>query len=415
VKVYLLGTNYRTVSIDRLGRLALETSRIPELLNRLIEVTSEAVVLSTCNRCEIYFAADSDVTADVHGMFASTGAADLVDSETYSLAGEQAVRHLMGVAAGLDSMVLGEPQILGQVGEAWELASRHGCTGPTLNALFRFAQQAGKDVRSHTRISHGATSVAHAAVEISRRHFSSLNDRTVLVLGAGKTGRAAALNLRAAGAGALQIVNRTHERAEHLASQIGGTAVPFSALSTSLAAADLVLTCAGTTTPLVSRSQIEQAMAGRPERPLLILDIAVPRDVDAGARDVVGVSLYDMDDINHICEQNRHARLTSARAAESHIAEWTQRFGNWQRERRAVPPIRRFRAQAEMLRAAEVERTFKALPELNGRQRAVIEALSHALSQKLLHEPTVWLREHGEQLLTHAGENAAYTEESGNE
>jgi glutamyl-tRNA reductase len=393
VNVYLLGTNYRTVNIERLGRLALEASRIPALLEQLIEVANEAVVLSTCNRCEIYFAAESDVTPAVHDLFSLAVAADPSDSEIYSLAGAHAVRHLMGVAAGLDSMVLGEPQILGQVGEAWDLARRAGCAGPTLNALFRFAQQAGKDVRSHTRISHGATSVAHAAVEIARRHFSSLTERTVLVLGAGKTGRAAALNLRAAGAGALHIVNRTHERAETLASQIGGTAIPFSALSAALANADLLLACATAASPLVSRAVIEQAMSSRRDRPLLVLDIAVPRDVETGARDITGVNLYDMDDINRICEQNRHARVTSARAAERYIAHWTQRFSDWQRERRAAPRIRHFRAQAESMRAAEVQRTLKALPELNGHQRAAIEALSRSLSQKLLHEPTVWLRE----------------------
>ncbi len=411
VNVYLLGTNYRTVNIDRLGGLALEASRIPELLEQLAEVVDETVVLSTCNRCEIYFAAERDVTTTVHELFAAAVASDPVDSETYSLTGPDAVRHLMGVAAGLDSMVLGEPQILGQVGEAWELANRAGCTGPILNALFRFAQQAGKDVRSHTRISHGATSVAHAAVEIARRHFSSLSDRTVLVLGAGKTGRAAALNLRAAGAGALRIANRTHERAETLASQIGGAAIPFSALSAGLATADLLLACATATTPLVSRTQIEEVMADRPDRPLLVLDIAVPRDVETGARDVPGVSLYDMDDINHICEQNRHARVTSARAAERYIAQWTQRFSDWQRERQSVPLIRRFRAEAETMRVAEVQRTLKGLPELHGHQRAAIEALSRALSQKLLHEPTVWLREHGEALRPRADEDTSHDKE----
>jgi glutamyl-tRNA reductase len=411
VNVYLLGTNYRTVSIDRLGHLALEVSRIPALLHQLAEVVEEAVVLSTCNRCEIYFAAESDVTSAVHDVFSAAVATDPTDSETYSLAGTEAVRHLLGVAAGLDSMVLGEPQILGQVGGAWELANRAGCTGPTLNTLFRFAQQAGKDVRSHTRIAHGATSVAHAAVEIARRHFSSLHDRTVLVLGAGKTGRAAALNLRAAGAGALHIANRTHERAETLASQIGGVAIPFAALSTGLATADLLLACAAAPSPLVSRTQIEQVMADRPDRPLLVLDIAVPRDIEAEARDVAGVSLYDMDDINHICEQNRHARVTSARLAEKYIAEWTRRFGDWQRERHAVPRIRHFRAKAETMRAAEVERTLKALPELNGHQRAAIEALSRALSQKLLHEPTIWLRKHGETFQARADHDTSHDKE----
>ncbi len=256
--------------------------------------------------------------------------------------------------------------------------------------------------------------MAHAAVEISRRHFSSLNGRTVLVLGAGKTGRAAALNLRAAGAGALPVINHpAHERAESLAAQIGGAAIPFSTLSTGLAnACDLLLACATATAPLVSRAEIEQAMANRPERPLLVLDIAVPRDVETSARNIVGVNLYDMDDINHICEQNRHARVTSARAAEKHIAEWTQRFAIWQQERRAVPRIRRLRAQAEMIRAAEVQRTLNALPELNDHQRAAIEALSRALSQKLLHEPTVWLRAHGEHLQSPIGDDVAHDKES---
>lgn len=394
MNVFLLGTNYRTVTSDLLGRLVLDSDRIPPLLRQLAQVAREAVVLSTCNRCEIYFAADHDVTAAVQDLFAAAVTYAPAETETYALAGIAAVRHLFSVAAGLDSMVLGEPQILGQVGDAWQVARRTGSTGPTLNALFRFAQQAGKDVRSHTRIAHGATSVAHAAVEIARRHFISLQGRTVLVLGAGKTGRTAALNLRAAGAGTLRIANRTQARAETLAAQIGGSTLPFDALADGLADADVLLACATAVTPLISRAMIEQAMSDRPDKPLLVLDIAVPRDIDSSARTVPGVSLYDMDDINHICERNRHARVASARAAEHYIADWTQRFAVWQRERRAVPLIQRLRDDAERLRAAEVERTLKSIPDLNESRRGTIDAMSRRLTQKLLHQPTVWLREH---------------------
>jgi len=196
----------------------------------------------------------------------------------------------------------------------------------------------------------------------------------------------------------LRIANRTQARAEALAQQIGGTAIPFELLSVGLAGADLLLACATATTPLVSRAMLEQAMIDREGKPLLVLDIAVPRDIESGARDVSGVSLYDMDDINHICEQNRHARLASARAAERHIADWTERFITWQQERKAAPMIQRLRNDAERLRAAEVERTLKSFPDLNDSRRVTIEAMSRRLTQKLLHQPTVWLREHAEDV-----------------
>lgn len=395
VTVFLLSVNHRTATTDLRGRLAVPEARLPQLLHTLHAHASEVVVLSTCNRTEVYAADLGDPTPALLAELAEyTGVpASEVGAHCVLLSGDDAVRHLMSVAGGLESVILGEPQVLGQVRVAWEIAAAAGTTGAVLNTLFRYTLQAGKDVRSHTVIARGATSIAHAAVEISRRELGTLGGRSVLVLGAGETGRVAALNLLSAGIGNLLIANRTHGRAEALAHELGGTAVPFDGLSAALAQTDTLIACAAAPEPLITAGMVRDATVGREDKPLVVMDIAVPRNVELAARDVPGVSLYDMDDIQRLCERNKHARAKAAARAGQDIHNWVERFNAWMREREAVPLVTRLRARSEQVRTAELDRALKALGGLSEREREVVDNLSRRLVNSLLHEPVVWLKE----------------------
>lgn len=392
--VQLLGINHRTADTDLRGRLALDEPHLRALLTELAGAAPEVVALSTCNRTELYAAAASDVTPTLlRRLSAHTCVSeDEIASHCYMLHGQSAVHHLLSVAAGLDSLVVGEGQILGQVRHAWDAGRAAGTTGPTLNTLFRYALQAGKEIRSQTIVARGATSVAHAAVELARKELSTLSGRNVLVLGAGETGRVAALNLISAGAGRLAIANRTFARAEVLASSLKGEAVPFDELPRALRDADMLIACSSSQQPLVTREMLRDATEDRHGSPLLVVDIAVPRNVEP-ARELPNLVLYDMDDIQRLCERNKHARSMAARRAQRNIEEWGERFDRWQRERDAVPLITQLRSHAEQVRHEELHDTLQALPDLSERERAAVEMLSHSLINRLIHQPLVWLRQ----------------------
>lgn len=393
--ILLLGVNHHTASTDLRGRLTFSEVELPGMLARLQGIAAETVVLSTCNRTEIYAVAGDDVSlALVAGFSEHTSVSEEdVLAHCYRMSGEEAVHHLMSVASGLDSVVLGEPQILGQVRDASEIARTAGASGPMLNALFRFALETGKDVRSHTLITRGATSIAHAAVELGRRDIGDLTGRSVLVLGAGETGRVTALNLRAAGVGRLFITNRNLARAEALAGSLKGEAVPFERLPAALSVVDMVVSCSSSREPLVTAEMLQAVRESRSERQLLLMDIAVPRNIEASARDVPCVILYDMDDIQALCERNKHARAMAARRAERNIRDGVDRFLRWQRERDAVPMIRQLRDNAEQVREAELTRVLSNLSGLSEREREAVEAMSHTLVNRLLHQPVVWLKQ----------------------
>jgi glutamyl-tRNA reductase len=358
-------------------------------------MASESVILTTCNRLEVYAITHTDnmpYVIDALARCTDVPQAELTP-HVYRRTGDHVAAHLFGVAGGLDSMVIGESQILGQVRDAWEVARHAGYTGATLNTLFRLALEAGKDIRVQTPIARGATSVAHAAVELARLEVRPLREAHVIVLGAGEMGRLAALNLRDAGVGRVTIANRTLERAAALAQELDAASVPLDRLDGALAEADILIACAQAQTPLVTANTLTTVMGQRPQRPLLLLDIAIPRTIETATRAVPGVRLYDMDDLQQVCEQNRHTRRAAARMAEANIGPWVARFSQWQHERGAVEVIQRVRAEAETARALEVERTLNSLPDLTDRERAAVEAMSRALVNRLLHRPTIWLKD----------------------
>lgn len=393
--VFLFGVNHNTASTELRERLVVHESDIPHLLTQTKRYVSEAAVISTCNRTELYAVSDTDRTAElIHILSEHTGVpfAEICD-HGYSESGERAVHHLMSVAAGVDSVVIGEPQILTQVKDAWDLARGAATAKASLNTLFRFAIEAGKDVRSHTVISRGATSVAHAAVEIARKELQTLQGLHVLVIGAGQTGKLAALNLKDAGVGKLSIVNRTWDRARALADDIHGEAISFGSLAATLKEADVVITCSSTRDPLITAPMLQEAAGSRHGSPLLVVDIAVPRNVESESREVPGVLLFDMDDIQRLCNHNKHVRAMEARRAERNIQEWTGRYTAWERERSAVPYISRLRSRGEEIRSRELRKAMHSLGELSDRELNAIQAMSKAIVNDLLHDPTIWLKE----------------------
>lgn len=395
--IQLLGLNHRTANLDLRSRLALSDPKVREVLGELAVTMPEAVVLSTCNRTEMYAVLEGDASGIMLRTLADhTGVADEeIRAQSYTLGGEEAVHHLFSVAAGLDSLVVGEGQILGQVRHAWDVARAAGTTGSVLNTLFRYALQAAKEIHSQTVVARGATSVAHAAVELARKEFGTLTGRNVLVLGAGDTGRIAALNLISAGVGKLTITNRTLERAEALAAQLNGEAVPFDQLPAVLKQVDLLVTASSSPEALISTEMLSGVAEVHRDNQLLIVDVAVPRNVDALARGLPGVSLYDMDDIQRLCERNLHARNMAARRARRNITEWGERFAQWQRERDAVPLIMELRTHAEQVRQEELQQTLRMLPDLSEQQRAAVESMSRAMTNRLMHQPLIWLKQHG--------------------
>lgn len=396
--ITLFGLNHRTADTDLRGRLGLDSEAIPRLLTDLLDVAAEAIVLCTCNRVEVYAVADKDQTEAIIRVLAVHTAVSPNDiaAHGYASTDARAVHHLMSVAAGLDSLVVGESQILGQVRDAWDLAHTHAATGPTLNTLFRYALEAGKHIRTQTGVGRGITSVAHAAVELARHEFGSLADRRTLVLGAGRMARLACLSLRSAGARELAVANRTLDHARALASEVDATALPLDTLPVALAEVDLLITCATTFEPLVTRPMLEQATRQRPDRPLLVADLGVPRNVALESRAVPGVRLFDLDTMERLCDRNRAARADAAIEAEQYILEWVGRFTCWQRERDAIPLIRQLRQQAEQVRDEEVAHALQALPGLTERERHAVEKVGRAILNRLLHHPTVWLKQHSD-------------------
>jgi glutamyl-tRNA reductase len=350
----------------------------------------EAAIVSTCNRVELYVGCEETEAAqaaiqrflsDFHGI-----PAELLAPHLYTKTGQEAVAHLFRVASGLDSLVMGEPQVLGQVKDAFGLASRLGRTGPLLNKLFHAAFITGKRVRSETALSEGAVSVSYAAVSLARKIFGKLEGRTVLVVGAGEMAKLTAVHLQSQGIGRLIITSRTAAHASTLAESMGGTAVPWASLGTAIAEADILITATGASTPIVSRALIARTMKTRRQRPLFIIDIAVPRDVESDAGKIEEAS-STTDDLQQVVQDNLSKRGTEASEAENIVAEEVRRFLGWLTSRKAVPTVVALRHRFESIRQSELRRLEPKLAALQPEARArVAEITPHR--RKLLISPT---------------------------
>jgi glutamyl-tRNA reductase len=403
-----LGLNHKTAPVDIRERVAFGPDIIVGALRSLLEQgrVDEGAILSTCNRTEIYCRADdadqvADWLARFHGLELETIAPYL-----YYHREQESVRHLLRVASGLDSMVLGEPQILGQVKSAYQTACDAGATGKLLGRLFQHCFTVAKQVRTDTAIGRSPVSVAFAAVSLARQIFADLSKQTALLIGAGETIELAARHLEQQGIGRIIVANRTVERAHNLANQFGGYAIGLTEIHAHLAEADIVISSTASPLPVLGKGAVESALKKRRHRPMFMVDIAVPRDIEAEVGSLKDVYLYTVDDLQEVIEENMRSRQEAAEAAQEIIDLHTGEFMGWLRSLDAVNMIQDFRRQSEALRDEVLER---ALGQLRGGKspEESLRFLAHTLTNKFLHAPSSRLRQassEGELSLLQAAE-----------
>ncbi|HET6695965.1 MAG TPA: glutamyl-tRNA reductase [Gaiellaceae bacterium] len=397
MRLVLVGTSYQRAPVELRELLAYNADLRREALERLSVDGSEAVVLSTCNRTEVYAVDERPALAEERIYGELSGLSGLTQSELapalYSVTDEAAAVHLFRVAAGLDSMVPGEAQILGQVREAYEAAREAGTTGSTLHRLFRQALRVGKRVRTETAIGENPASVSSAAAELAERVFEGLEGRKILLIGAGKTADLTAANLISRGVGEIVVANRSPERAEALRRRLGGRAVGLDALEEELAHADVVVASTGSQGLVLSGEQVARAMKERRGRPVFFIDIAVPRDLDPAINELEDCYLYDIDDLERVVAESVAGRREEAVRAEAIVSEEADSFRAWQLSLDVVPAIASLRARAESIRQEELDRVEGRLASLSPSQRRAVEALTSQIVAKLLHQPTVRMKE----------------------
>jgi glutamyl-tRNA reductase len=396
--LFVFGVSHKTAPLAEREALAFPRDTLTETLVRLRSDAGlqEAMILSTCNRVEIYARADQDGAPDAVASFVSAfhqRSPDDLARLTYCLTEADAVRHAFRVASSLDSMVVGEPQILGQVKEGYRAAEEAGTLGSALNALRNRTLAAAKRVRTETGLGSGAVSVSHVAVELAKKIFGELRDKNVLLVGAGKMSQLAARRLVDGGARATVVVGRTLERAAELAASLGGRAAPLDNLRDELAAADIVISGTGAPGTVIKVPDVEAARGPRRGRPLFLIDIAVPRDVEPQVAKLAGVFLYDLDDLHAVAEANLRERRKEAIAAEALVEREAREFLDWQKSRDAVPLLVELRRRGDEIRRHEIEKVRSRLGPLTKEQEDALESATAAIVNKLLHAPTVALKD----------------------
>lgn len=397
--ITIVGVDYAGTPVALRERLAIPADELSGALARLREVVGEGLILSTCNRTEVIAVSDADVAgaaALTELLIAGRGLrSDEVAPHLWSRTGADAVRHLFAVAAGLDSLVLGEDQIQSQLRAALDAAATANTLGPTLHRLGHAALSAGKRVRAETAIGRGNASIVSAALRAAAARLGTLAGRSILIVGAGDTAELVLKHLakdRRNRPARVAIANRTHATALALAARHSATALPWDEREAALADADLVVACTAAPGTVIAAAAVQRALATRPERPLLCFDLAVPRDIDPAAAALPGVELHDVDALAPACAAAREARHEAVAEAEAIIAEETSRFLAWWRSRDVAPAITALRDHAEALRDAELARALARLPELGPREEAVVRALAAGIVNKLLHRPVTALK-----------------------
>ena len=393
--IVVIGVNQRSIPIDHFEQLTISDDYVVKVLDDLVSCdhVAEAVVLSTCNRTEIYIRAERfhPAFADVRNVLARHSGLALEDFAEHLYVHDEldAARHLFGVASGLDSAVLGETEILGQVRRSFETARSAGATGVSLADLFTASGVVGRKVRTNTGIGKKVTSVSRAAVAMATDRLGTLEGRSICVLGAGEMSEGMTVALRDAGTSRIVICNRTVERATPLAEKVGGEVVPLDQLANTIADIDVLLTGTGANALMIDHDSLHDVMAKRLERALLIVDIAVPRDVDPAAADIDGVTLLDMEDLTAFAEVGRAERRNEIAAVRELIDDEVHRFASTAQSRKVEPLAAAFRRDVDALRLAEVERLGSSLDD---ETRAHIDAATKAVINKLLHQPMTELR-----------------------
>ncbi len=388
----VLGVSHHGAPVDVRERLAFRASEVVPSLQRLRDRTGvrEGVLLSTCNRTELYLV-EGGVGA-VPAAWSMLGERLGANASVFGYVrrDREAAAHLFRVASGMDSMMVGEAQIHGQVRDAWEVS--RPASGAVLNRLFQSALLVGGRVRNETTLGHGAMSVSAAAVQLSKKIFGALVGRRAMVLGAGEMAELALASLQQEGVRAAVVANRTFERAQELAAQYGATAVHYEDAWEALSAVDLLLCSTASPHPIVSAERVRAAVERRGHRPLCILDIALPRDVDPAVAELDNVFLYDLDDLRNVVNSNLARRQSAVPAAEAVIGEEVEKYWQWVAGLAAVPVLTQFREEMNRVRERELANALRRLPDLSPAQRAAVEHLSHSLMNKFMHEPSVRLR-----------------------
>lgn len=401
MSIVVVGLNHKTAPVGLLERLTISEERLPKGLHHLatFEHVLEGVILSTCNRVEVYAAVSKfhGGAQDIRNFlaeFCHVAPEDFSD-HIYSYHDEAAIRHLFRVASGIDSMVVGESEILGQVRRSFQSAVDEAMVQRVLGAAFRKALRVGKRVRSETQIGRNPVSISSAAVELARRAFpdESLAGKRVAIVGAGKMGRLAALALAQAGANDIAVVNRSEERGRTVADTFNAVPHAWEELGSVVERSDILICSTTAPGPVLDRDAVSRAMEGRPARPLFIVDIAVPRDVDPGAQDIPGVVLRDIDDLRGVVENNMGSRMGEVAGVEEIVSRELQSLMDWERATEIAPTVATLVARAEDIRTSEMARVKGQLGELTDEQRRAVEQMTRRIVAKLLHPPLEKARE----------------------
>jgi glutamyl-tRNA reductase len=401
----LVGISHKTAPVELRERVDFHVRGVTHALEALATrgTTREAVVLSTCNRAELYVACDDIAVtrADVVDFVGEFNGVErpVVAPHVYDVADLDAARHLFRVASGLDSLVVGEPQILGQVKEAHSIAGEAHTAGPVLNRLFQASFAVGKRVRTETGLGSGGVSIGYAAASLARKIFGDLRGRSVVVIGAGEMGKLTARHMKSQGVHNVTIVSRTMAHAARTAEAIGGaTAAPWDEMDVALSAADIVISATGAAAPILTKAHVEAIMRSRRNRPLFIIDIALPRDVEPAAGEIEQVFLYNIDDLQQTVRENLARRTGEIERADIIVAEELAKFAAWLRSRSAVPTIVALRQHCENIRRAELERLdykLATLPQAD-EARARVDEITRLIMEKLLLTPTEQLKSVGD-------------------
>jgi glutamyl-tRNA reductase len=399
MNIVVVGLSHKTASVEVREKLSFQAATIPDALACMgkLEQVSEHLILSTCNRVESYaIAKDADIGAekikdfflDYHGL---TG--DVYRDSLYSYGGREAVRHIFRVAASLDSMVVGEPQILGQLKDAFDKALNHKTTGVIMNRLMKKTISVAKRIRTETKIAESAVSISFAAVELARKIFGNLEGKSVMLVGAGEMAELAARHLMNNGVKSVMVANRTYERAVDLAKEFDGQPVKYDELFTEMVHADIVIASTGAAHYIITHDDMAKVIKDRKNKPVFLIDIAVPRNLDPGINKIDNVYLYDIDDLSSVVESNIKERQKEADLAEEIIDQEIEIFMSWLRSIDVVPTIVAIRETTERMRKAELEKTLSKMGEITEKQRRQVESLSQAIVNKLLHNPLITLKQ----------------------
>jgi glutamyl-tRNA reductase len=405
MELVVVGLNHITAPIEIRECLAFPENKMEEALSRVHAIPSvkENMIVSTCNRVEVYAAARQTEKAilDIKQFLSQYHGLPLKEFEKnlYSHIGKEAVKHIFRVASSLDSMVVGEPQILGQMKSAYQMATESKVSGLVIHRLLHRAFHVAKRVRTETKIGNSAVSVSSVAVELAQKIFGTLEKKTVLLIGAGEMCELAARHLVTGGVGKVLVTNRTYERADALAQEFNGEALPFDEIIQGLKKVDIVISATDSRQPLIGHDQVAKVIKERKQKPIFFIDIADPRDIQPSVGDIENVYLYNIDDLKKVADENIQDREKEAQKAETVVEEEVVKFTNWYRSLEVTPTITALRKRFEEIRKKELEKTFSLHPNLSEKEKRSLEALTQAIINKILHPPMTLLKQTNEEAM----------------